>query len=249
MQASKDLVLALNSDVKLMPGYFMPLMKYFEREDTFGVMGKIIGVDTDEIQDGAKYPARKGLTLVSTINYILKKEDTNLWVPSLFLSGANALMDRKKLHELKGYDEVYSPFYKEDVDLSVRAWRLGWKSYYESKAVCRHPASITIASYNKKKKVKTISLRNKIIFHNIHLQKTERILWNIRLSVTIFFKALVGQFYYFTAFQLFLAKRNEVANSRKNLACLFKKHGISKSINEVCKEIKLSIRGREIRKF
>ena len=249
MHAGKDLVLALNSDVKLLPDYFTAQFKYFERSDTFGVMGKIIGVDTDEIQDGAKYPAKKGLTLISTINYVLKEEDTSFWTPSLFLSGANALMDRKKLQELQGFDEIYSPFYKEDVDLCIRAWRLGWKCYYEGKALCRHPASTTIASYNKKKKIKTISLRNKIAFHNIHLQGFGRLLWNVRYMANIVFGILVFRFYYLSAFQQFLSKRTEVIASRNALDRLFKKHSIKKSINDICREIKTQIGSREVRKF
>jgi|SRR6185437_11600056 len=249
MQAGKNLVLALNSDVKLLPDYFISQFKYFEREDTFGVMGKIIGVDTDKIQDGAKYPAKKGLTLISTINYELTKEYDNFWTPSLFLSGANALMDRKKLQELKGFDEIYSPFYREDVDLSIRAWRLGWKCYYEEKAVCRHPASTTIANYNKKKKIKTISLRNKIIFHNIHLPGSACLFWNMSLMVNLLFRTITFQFYYLEAFRQFLYKRNEVIASRTTLDSLFKKYNTKKSIHDICRDIRNSIEAKEISKF
>ena len=49
-------LLLLNSDVKLSKSYFVPLIKYFDKPDTFGVMGRIIGWDNDTIQDGGKYP-------------------------------------------------------------------------------------------------------------------------------------------------------------------------------------------------
>ena len=51
-----DKVLLLNSDVKLTPDYFLHQYKYFEKTDTFGVMGRIIGWADLTIQDGAKYP-------------------------------------------------------------------------------------------------------------------------------------------------------------------------------------------------
>src|SRR5690349_19923120 len=55
--AQYDKVLILNSDVQLTPTYFLHQYKYFDRPDTFGVMGRIIGWDDDKIQDGAKYPS------------------------------------------------------------------------------------------------------------------------------------------------------------------------------------------------
>ena len=54
--AKNDLVFLLNNDVKISKDYFVHQFRYFEKEDTFGVMGRIIGWDDDNIQDGAKYP-------------------------------------------------------------------------------------------------------------------------------------------------------------------------------------------------
>ena len=56
-KASYDYVLLLNSDVKLTPDYFSHQLRYFERDDTFGVMGRIINWENDIIQDGGKFPA------------------------------------------------------------------------------------------------------------------------------------------------------------------------------------------------
>jgi len=56
LKSQKDLVLILNSDVKLTDGYFTHLLKYFDKPDTFGVTGRIVGLDSDRIQDSAKYP-------------------------------------------------------------------------------------------------------------------------------------------------------------------------------------------------
>ena len=49
--------------------------------------------------------------------------------------------DKNKLIELGGFNELYAPFYVEDYDLSLRAWRLGYKCYYEHFALCRHQVS------------------------------------------------------------------------------------------------------------
>ena len=49
--AACELILLLNSDVKLTPDYFSSQWKYFASPDTFGVMGRIIDMDGDGIQD------------------------------------------------------------------------------------------------------------------------------------------------------------------------------------------------------
>jgi GT2 family glycosyltransferase len=176
--ASKELVLLLNSDVALFPDYFISQLQYFDQPDTFGVMGKIIGLKDDFIQDAAKYPKLNGLKLYTTLNYqpIKGVSKAYQW-PSLFLSGANALVDRKKLQLLGGFDEIYSPFYMEDADLGIRAWRMGWKCYYEPDAICRHPASATIVKYHKKREIERISARNRALFHHIHHSPFRLMIW------------------------------------------------------------------------
>src|SRR5205085_637417 len=48
--ARYELVFLLNSDVKLKEDYFTHLIPYFDKADTFGVMGQIINWDDDRIQ-------------------------------------------------------------------------------------------------------------------------------------------------------------------------------------------------------
>jgi len=206
--ARKHLALLLNSDVKLKEDYFEPQWKYFEKPDTFGVMGSIWSEDArpDEpfgrgkrLMDAAKYPVWKGGQLRSTINYSLK-ERKGRDILTLFLSGANALVDRKKLIELQGMDPRYSPFYMEDVDLSVRAWRKGWKCYYEPDAMCYHKLSETISTHNSKKKVSYISKRNKFIFHDTHLEGGKRLLWNIENAFNLLVRWLAMDFSYYKSY-------------------------------------------------
>jgi len=246
-QAKKDLVLILNSDVKLTEDFFVPQLRYFEMPDTFGVMGRIIGTENDKIQDGAKYPSMRGLTIKGTVNYI-PKENSGKNLPSLYLSGANALADRKKLQELGGFDEIYSPFYSEDLDLSLRALRLNWKCYYEHNAICRHPASTTIAKYHKRRKIKIIYTRNKLIFHSIHLEGNLFLLYRIKIFFELIFRTLTFQFYFTKAFMLFMKKSAEVRESKIRMTNLIRKHS-GKKANEVISLLKAEIRKTEIIKF
>jgi len=134
--AEKDLILLLNTDIELNKDYFENQFKYFDLPDTFGVMSKIIGAKNGETQDTARFLKYSGFKIKANNFYHLENED--FLTPTAYLSGANALIDTKKLKGIGGFDEIFSPFYCEDFELGLRAWRLGWKCYYDPKSYCIH---------------------------------------------------------------------------------------------------------------
>lgn len=225
--AGKKLVLLLNSDVKLKQDYFESQWKYFNDPATFGVMGSIWTEDGKHLMDSAKYPAWKGAQLRTTVNYRIKSKSSKPLL-TLFLSGANALVDREKLMALQGFDTRYSPFYMEDVDLSVRAWRKGWKCYYEENAFCYHKLSESISSHSSEKKVRLISKRNKMLFHHIHLSGMRRVLWNIENTLNLLFRWLVADLSYYTYYSEYrkIVRENNL------------KDGYTQSLEDVVNEIK-----------
>ena len=242
--AQKDLVLILNSDVELTPGYFNPLLSYFEKEDTFGVSGRIIAMDGEKIQDGAKFPEYSYTNIISTKNYISKDTDS---LPTLFMSGANALIDREKLVTMGGFNEMYNPYYSEDVDLGLRAWRLGYQLYYDHRAICKHPNSATIKKESSKK-VKTISKRNKMYVHFFHLNGLELCLFMTKTTIKALFRLLVLDFNFFKSFQLFLGNTHDLRKKKREFEKL--ESGVQiKSIPEVIQTIQSKIKGLEIVKF
>lgn len=250
MKATKDLVFALNSDVKLTPDYFVPLFKYFEHPNTFGVMGRILDMSGDFVQDVAKYPQQKFTGKIkSTIDFVLDPRPKDFWIPSLYLSGANALVDREKIQEIGGFDEIYAPFYVEDVDLSIRAWRLGWACYYEHEAVCHHPESATIASYHKKRKIYVISARNKLIMHALHLQGKSKIIWNIKVFIDFMVYWLVLNFRFYEAFFLFLRRSQQLRKSKKRMKRLLQKYNRKKSVNQIIEQMRQEIEAHQVVKL
>src|SRR5690606_13436130 len=58
--AQYDLLLCLNSDVKLSPAYFEHQWTYFEQGDRCGVMGRLMGADQQRMEDTARYPKFMG---------------------------------------------------------------------------------------------------------------------------------------------------------------------------------------------
>lgn len=246
--AQYDYVLLLNSDVKLTPGYFNLLLKYFDKEDTFGVMGRIVGWDDELIQDAAKYPSLQGAKIKTSGNYYMANPTENDWLYSMYLSGANALVSREKLLLLNGFDEIFAPFYVEDFELSLRAWRLGWKCYYEHYAICRHKTSTTIAGSNRKNQIKKNYNRNKMYLHAIHLEKGERILWFAQLFLESIVQLFAFKKYYISALFLFLSSYKKVIKSRASLKLLAKDSNLL-PVKKVIDQILNSIQQKKIIRF
>ncbi len=247
-EARFDLVLLLNSDIILTSGYFIHLFKYFQYDDTFGVMGRIVGWDDDKIQDAARLPEFQGFKVKTSINYLLQPmQEESLY--TFYLSGANALVSRKKLQALGGLDELFSPFYIEDCDLSIRAWRLGWRCYYENRAVCRHRTSSTVKVKSKKKYVNIIYNRNKLFLHAIHLSDGQLIFWFFQVFLELILRCLAFRFSYAISVKLFLQQRKEWIQSRNRFKELMEKNGESISFGRIAKGIKESLHNRKKVKF
>lgn len=193
--ATKDLVLALNSDVALTDDYFVHQMEYFNDPSVFGVMGAMKDPANDKLIVGAKV-CRQNLfgDIDATKNIITDPPEV---LDTFYLSGANALIDTAKLRQIGFFNEIYSPFYKEDIDLSLSAWRMGWRCLFEPRAVAFHETSSTILKHNRRKYVKYISKRNKFIFHYIHLGGLKRFLFfaKLGLDIAVRWVALDATFY------------------------------------------------------
>ncbi|MCW3074114.1 MAG: hypothetical protein JWP69_1183 [Flaviaesturariibacter sp.] len=247
--AQYALVLLLNSDVKLTDEYIYRLLPYFAKPHTFGVMGRIIGWDDELIQDGAKYPYFHGVKLKTSGNYILEEEAAMKdGLYSMYLSGANALVRRQAYLSLGGLNELFSPFYVEDYELSLRAWRFGYACYYEHQALCRHKTSTTIRSSNRKQEIETIYNRNKMYLHAIHLTTGKRYAYFVQLMLEALARFFTGRWSYFRSLLLFI---NSYGKVRKARAKLLKhaENGNFLSVQQVVDLILNSIKNKRIIRF
>ncbi|MEJ7626707.1 MAG: glycosyltransferase family 2 protein [Ferruginibacter sp.] len=243
-----DKVLLLNSDVKLSPDYFNGLANYFDMPDTFGVMGRIIGWDDEEIQDGGKYPGFHGAKIKTSGNYIPLHPEADDKLYSMYLSGANALVSRQKLLELGGFDEIFAPFYVEDYEISLRAWRIGYKCYYHHEAESRHKVSASVTSKNRKNFVNAIYYRNKMYLHAMHLEGTSLFLWYLQLLPETLIRLFTFRFYYLQSLAMFFSNHKRMKNSIKKLHLTRDRKDIL-SVKEVADFIILNLKEKVIKRF
>ncbi len=78
---------------------------------------------------------------------------------------------RDRWAELGGFDDLYHPFYWEDVDLGYRAWARDWRVLYEPAAVVYHAQGETIARLHRAAHVEMISARER---DPVHLEEPAR---------------------------------------------------------------------------
>jgi len=242
-------VLLLNSDVKLEANYFQHLFSYFDDNTTFGVTGRVIGWDADTIQDGAKYPFFHGVKLKTSGNYLLEDErEMEKGIYTMYLSGACALLDREKFLQCGGFNELFSPFYVEDYELCMRAWRLGWKCYYDHRAICRHKVSTTIKKVKKKKYVETVYNRNKMLLHAIHLSPQKRLIWFVQLAGEALAHFFTFRWSYLQSLVLFISNYKKVRDCRLQLRHLSRDTTLL-SVGQATGFVINSVKGKKIRRF
>ena len=180
-QAKHELVLFLNNDMVLNDDFFEKTIPHFDQEDTFGVFSEIRDSLGEKRLEGQKTPKCKK----HKIHYEDNRETKGPF--TFYLCGGNALVSRKKMLELQGFNEIFSPFYFEDFDVSLRAWRKGWKCYYTEETFCKHCHSQTINSNFSKEYVQSIFLRNRFIFNDLHKSSSEC----LRLRAQAFLKIIL----------------------------------------------------------
>lgn len=248
-ESKYELILLLNSDVKLDPNYFEHQWKYFNKPDTFGVMARIMSFDETRIEDAARLLYYSGSRIKANKFYFSENiEDENVY--TAYLSGANALVDARKLKELGGFDEIFSPFSSEDFDLSLRAWQLGWKCYYEHQSFCFHHVSGSTKTQIKSAFIKKVYYRNRFILQRIHLN-------GLRLSLLPYYlmfaeiipKLLTGKFWIWDAYKQYLASLKSIEISREKLSGLKLKYNSFINIVDVMEIINKSIKGKSIKRL
>ena len=152
--AKGDLLCLLNTDVIPSRNFLESVHPHFSDKYLFAVglheenHGAAIGV----FKDG--FLAHNG------------SSEGNVAVPSLWASGGSAVFRRSIWWELKGLDQnLFKPFYWEDVDLSYRAWKRGFKVLWEPLAhvVHKHEATINSSSFDRHY-MDRIKERNELLF-------------------------------------------------------------------------------------
>jgi len=205
--------------------------------------------DETRIEDAARFLYYGGCRIkANKFYYSENAEDENVY--TAYLSGANALVNAKKLKELGGFDEIYSPFSSEDFDLSLRAWQLGWKCYYEHRSFCFHHVSGSTKTQIKSNFIKKIYYRNRYILQGIHLSGWRKTLYPLQQIFTeLIPKLLTGKTWVLESYKDYLASKDCISASKERLHMLKQKYNSSLNISDIMVTINQSVRSKKIKRL
>ena len=161
--ATGDILLALNTDMAVGDDLFVKPLEWFADPAVFSVTPNLVYPHNGRSQSITRL--RTGFCWFRALE-LQPAELPSLEgeVPLFFGSGGASFYDRQKLVSLDGFDTIYHPFYIEDIDLSYRAWKAGWKCLAEPSVTVYHESNATIRSHYWKRYIKTVSDRNRILF-------------------------------------------------------------------------------------
>jgi GT2 family glycosyltransferase/glycosyltransferase involved in cell wall biosynthesis len=167
--ASNEIVVLLNSDMRVAPDFLAPLLEGFRDPDVFAVSCQIF------FSDPAKLREETGLTQGwwedggLRVRHRIDPAVDDLF-PCFYGGGGSCAFHRAKFLELGGFDPLLEPFYLEDTDLGYMAWKRGWKVLYQPRSIVFHEHRGTIGKRFREDYIQSILKKNYLLFcwKNIH---------------------------------------------------------------------------------
>jgi len=124
--ATRDILVLMNCDTVVQPGFLSPLLAAFRHSAAFGVASEVVRLEPQQCETGNTHAYFNGRYLEWRHEPVggLKNRSHN---PVFWLHRGLFAVDRRKYAWLRGFDSLFDPLYMEDIDLSYRAWKVGWK--------------------------------------------------------------------------------------------------------------------------
>lgn len=157
--SSGEIIILLNTDVIANNTFLNPLIEHFSDDSVFAV-----GCLNESVENGEIVLRGRGIGKWEK-GFLMHSKGALEKTNTLWISGGSGAFSRKIWDKLGGLDEVYDPFYWEDIDISYRAQRAGFKTLFEARSVVRHEHEKgAIRSKYTPLQVKRIAYRNQFIF-------------------------------------------------------------------------------------
>jgi len=173
-QTAHSLVLLLNNDVSPHVDVLEYLLPHFEDHAVFAV-----GCHEKEANLGGISGGKNQLRFKRGM-FFHDRAPAMTTGETAWASGGSCLLDKHKWKKLDGFDKDYYPAYWEDVDISHRARKKGWKVLFEAKAMVDHNHESTNADVFGQKRIEKMSWGSAQTFskkHGSFVQKIQYWLW------------------------------------------------------------------------
>ena len=175
--AGHDVVVLLNSDMRVEPDFLRPLLDGFTDTQVFSVSCQIFFSDPHKVRE------ETGLTEFwwerGSLRVRHRTEPTiRELYPCAYGGGGSCAFDRRKFLQLGGFDELLAPFYLEDTDLGYMAWKRGWKNLYQPASVVYHEHRGTIGRSFSEAYIQGVLKKNFLLFAWKNIHEWRRLLAN-----------------------------------------------------------------------
>lgn len=158
-KASGDILLLFNTDVYPDKDFLSSLLTHFKDDNVFavGCMDKSI--------EGKNVVLRGRGTGTWERGFLIHKKGEVDKNDTLWVSGGSGAFRKSIWEKMGGFNPLYNPFYWEDVDLSYRAQKAGYKVFFEPKSIVWHEHEKgSIKRKYTSSDVKRLAYRNQFIF-------------------------------------------------------------------------------------
>jgi GT2 family glycosyltransferase/glycosyltransferase involved in cell wall biosynthesis len=160
-----DVVILLNSDMLVAEDFADHLLAPFSAADgdgLFAVTAQILHEDPEQRREETGRTSASFAAGELRCAHLPVDDQTDVQ-PVLWAGGGSSAVSRAKFLELGGFEDLYSPFYVEDLDLSFRAWRQGWRTLLAPASVVHHRHRGSTGRLDQKA-VETVIARNRTLF-------------------------------------------------------------------------------------
>ena len=240
--AKCQLILLLDPGIKLSPDYFEQQWKYFLGWKTFGVMGRVMKMNDDQIIDAARMPAFSGLKIMTDYSFYTTNSSNRLL--TFYLSHTNALFDAAKLKKTGGFYELLSPDCCQDMELCIRAWRVKWKCYYEHESVCRRQVEIETVMTGQ---AKFAAYRDLLYLHVLHLTGWSLKAWYIQILFGDLLPALfTSKRWMWEGLRALRANRRVVEEYKNKIQVLMEEYDSQTNMFSVVGKLHLSVSNKKL---
>lgn len=158
-KAHGDVVILFNTDVRPEKGCLTPVLSHFSDENVFGV-----GMMDKSIEGGKTILRGRGIGRFFR-GFLMHGAGELDKTNTLWVSGGSGVFRKLIWDKLGGLNELYTPFYWEDVDLGYRALKAGYTLVFEKKSTVIHEHEEgAIKKDETKRKITSTAFRNQLFF-------------------------------------------------------------------------------------
>lgn len=213
-EARSEIVVLINSDVSPEANFLPALLSCFRDPTVFAVGCLEKSHENERIVERGR-----GIGWWEKGFFLHKRGDTDQ-TDTAWVSGGSGAFRRPLWEKFGGMDELYSPFYWEDIDLSYTAVKSGYRLFFVPQSIVHHyHQSGTIMQNYSPALVRRIAYRNQFIFvwKNLSDKRMwiEHLIW---LPIRLLQALLRGDGYFWWGFISALTKIDFIWKSRKRAA-------------------------------